>query len=191
VALGIAGAVATRLDSGAPPAFASSTRATCGVVRWSVKTLTDAAARQVKFQPRGTTVSALTRLIPRGGYTRARGVERTTYRVRARLLEAKLEDAQDYHLVIADPRRPGRTMIVEFPASNCTRHAVRRKQMAAARAAFVRSCGHPSSSSFTRLRGTATITGVGFFDYVHGQTGVAPNGIELHPVLSFTKARCS
>src|SRR5260370_13401224 len=27
------------------------------------------------------------------------------------------------------------------------------------------------------------ITGVGFFDFIHGQTGVAPNGIELHPIL--------
>ena len=27
------------------------------------------------------------------------------------------------------------------------------------------------------------VTGVGFFDYLHGQRGVAPNGIELHPVL--------
>jgi hypothetical protein len=30
-----------------------------------------------------------------------------------------------------------------------------------------------------------TITGVGFWDAKHGQTGVAPNGIELHPVLGF------
>ena len=31
---------------------------------------------------------------------------------------------------------------------------------------------------------TAVVTGVGFFDAVHGQSGVAPNtGIELHPVL--------
>ena len=28
-----------------------------------------------------------------------------------------------------------------------------------------------------------TVTGVGFFDFLHGQTGVAPNGIELHAVL--------
>jgi hypothetical protein len=27
------------------------------------------------------------------------------------------------------------------------------------------------------------ITGVGFFDFYHGQTGVATNGIELHPVI--------
>ena len=28
-----------------------------------------------------------------------------------------------------------------------------------------------------------TVTGVGFFDVLHGQEGVAPNGIELHPIL--------
>jgi hypothetical protein len=33
--------------------------------------------------------------------------------------------------------------------------------------------------------------GIGFFDYLHGQTGVAPNGIELHPVLRFANATCT
>ena len=28
-----------------------------------------------------------------------------------------------------------------------------------------------------------TVTDVGFFDVLHGQEGVARNGIELHPVL--------
>jgi len=27
--------------------------------------------------------------------------------------------------------------------------------------------------------------GVAFFDFPHGQTGVAPNAIELHPILGF------
>ncbi len=27
------------------------------------------------------------------------------------------------------------------------------------------------------------ITGIGFFDFLHGQAGVAPNGIEIHPIL--------
>jgi hypothetical protein len=36
----------------------------------------------------------------------------------------------------------------------------------------------------------ATIRGIGFFDFLHGQTGVAPNGIELHPVLRFVDATC-
>jgi hypothetical protein len=29
-----------------------------------------------------------------------------------------------------------------------------------------------------------TVTGVGFFDRLHGQTGVAPNGLERHPLTS-------
>jgi hypothetical protein len=36
-----------------------------------------------------------------------------------------------------------------------------------------------------RLCRRAAVTGVAFFDYEHGQTGVAPNAIELHPVLRF------
>jgi hypothetical protein len=28
------------------------------------------------------------------------------------------------------------------------------------------------------------VQGIGFFDFAHGQDGVAPNAIELHPVLS-------
>jgi hypothetical protein len=30
------------------------------------------------------------------------------------------------------------------------------------------------------------ITGVGFFDFYHGQRGVAPNDIELHPLIGFS-----
>lgn len=30
------------------------------------------------------------------------------------------------------------------------------------------------------------ITGIGLFDFIHGQTGVAPDGVELHPVLSIS-----
>jgi hypothetical protein len=42
-------------------------------------------------------------------------------------------------------------------------------------------CGEPAG----RARGASLeITGIGFFDFQHGQNGVAPNAIELHPVLS-------
>ena len=36
-----------------------------------------------------------------------------------------------------------------------------------------------------RLCARAEITGVAFFDFFHHQTGVAPNEIELHPILGF------
>jgi len=35
---------------------------------------------------------------------------------------------------------------------------------------------------------TDVATGVGFFDHIHHQNGVAPNGIELHPVLRIARA---
>src|SRR5438874_1967549 len=50
--------------------------------------------------------------------------------------------------------------------------SARRRQMAQARAA-------------ARVCTRADIAGVAFFDYDHGQTGVAPNAIELHPVVGF------
>jgi hypothetical protein len=39
-----------------------------------------------------------------------------------------------------------------------------------------------------RLCRRARVTGVAFFDLKHGQTGVPPNAIELHPILGFACA---
>ena len=36
-----------------------------------------------------------------------------------------------------------------------------------------------------RLCPWARVVGVAFFDFRHGQTGVAPNAIELYPILGF------
>ena len=65
-------------------------------------------------------------------------------------------------------------MIAEAPSPSCDPHATafRRRQMRTARSE-VRLCAH------------ARVTGVAFFDFDHGQTGVAPNAIELHPILAF------
>jgi hypothetical protein len=180
------------VSSASPTAIS---RASCGVERWSVKTLTDKDAASVHLKPKTTSVRALRRLRrPTGLRYRGRipGVETTTYRVRAVVVEMKLEEDDDIHLVIAQPGATSLTMIVEFPAYGCTRGAPAptRAAMRSARAALVRACGTPARSSFTHLRGAATITGVGFFDLFHGQTGVAPNGIELHPVLSATRIVC-
>lgn len=97
-----------------------------------------------------------------------------------------MEDDSDVHLVIADPRNRRQTMISEFPATGCTKGATAsaRGKMKRARTALIKACGKPTSK-FTSLNGTAKLTGVGFWDVKHGQRGLAPNGIELHPVLSF------
>jgi hypothetical protein len=178
------------VPSSAAPAYPSSA---CGVERWSVKTLTDGAARSINFGPRTSTVDALRSLrAPAIGRAspRQRGPERTVYRVRGRLVEMKLEDDRDVHLVIASPTS-GKTMIAELPSSTCTHGATAtaRSQMSRARQSLYRACGRPSTS-WHKLSGTAMIDGVGFFDVKHGQTGVAPNGIELHPVLRFVAHGC-
>jgi hypothetical protein len=168
---------------------------TCGIERWSVKTMSDTAARRISLRPHRSSVRALRGLpAPHVGKQtqRMRGAERTVYSIRARLVEMKTEDDSDIHVVIADPSNAQRTMIVEFPASSCIKGAppAARRKMSTARRALIAACGEPSASSFHDLSGTATITGVGFFDVRHGQTGVAPNGIELHPVLGFSATSC-
>ena len=156
----------------------------CGVERWAVKTLSDPAATQVDLVPRATTVAALRRLsAPPNLGARLPGAEMHTWRIRVRLLWSKLEDDSDVHLVVADPATGG-TMIVELASPSCALGSPAVAQIGAARTALVRACGVPVRS-FTRLHGTATIDGVGFFDFLHAQRGVAPNGIELHPVLRF------
>jgi hypothetical protein len=166
----------------------------CGVERWSVKTLQDPAGKALNLSViKKTTVSALRgKTVQRGpGGSRGSGVESTFYEVKARLVSAKLEEDDDIHLVIKGATTAG-TMIVEFPTVACSSNAKPgvKTRMKNARNAFVAACGMPGSSSFTQLTGKATIRGIGFFDFLHGQTGVAPNGIELHPVLRFMDATC-
>ena len=164
---------------------------TCGVERWPVKTLSDANADTVNFAPTPATVAQL-RALPAPGSlpaaSRITPTELTTYAVTANVTKFKREDDEDIHVVISDLNDPTQTMIVEFPdAVNCdgassSTHAA---EMKAARSALTARYGTAPTSSFKSLSGTATFVGVGFFDFKHGQTGVAPNAIELHPIVSF------
>jgi hypothetical protein len=167
----------------------------CGGERWPVKTLSDRRVHRVDFHPRRTTVTRLRhkrRPHIEDNSPRRRGAERKTFRVRARLIKFARAHDHDIHMVISQPRHRSRTMIVEFPNVRCNgaRRSIKKQAMRRARRHLRAACGIPPSTSFTRLRGKATITGVGFFDLIHGQTGQAPNGIELHPVLKFTDASC-
>lgn len=163
----------------------------CGKERWSIKTLADPAAKQIDFKDiNRTSVAALRKLpIPGGKIGRSaprqKPDEFKVFQVNADLVSAKQEEDSDIHLVIAEPGNSSETMIVELPADGCT-GALQKKQMDSARKSFLRQCGSPGSSRFRDLSGRATIRGVAFFDVIHGQRGVAPNGVEIHPVLSFS-----
>ena len=98
-----------------------------------------------------------------------------------------MKDAdQDYHLVIADPADPRVTMIVESPDPKCASGSQFLDNITFVRATLDRTLAHQQTFVET-LRSEpnmpVTVTGVAFFDTLHGQEGVAPNGIELHPVL--------
>jgi hypothetical protein len=170
-------------------------RLSCGGDRWPVKTLSDKRAHLVNFHPRHTTVYRLRHKrrprVVESDSPRLRRAERKTFRVRARLIEFARRGDHDIHMVIAQPRQPSRTMIVEFPNVHCNgaRRSIKKRAMRGARTHLTAACGSPSTQ-FTDLDGGATITGVGFWDLFKGQTGQAPNAIELHPVLKFAHATC-
>jgi hypothetical protein len=142
----------------------------CGVERWAIKTLKD---RPRLLRARSTTIAHLVSL-PRPSPFPPPGrepLERRIYSVVAAVTLDRSEADLDHHLVL---RSGARTVIAETPSPLCTSGATayRRRQMRNARAV-------------ARICTKARVTGVGFFDYPHGQTGVAPNAIELHPVLDF------
>jgi hypothetical protein len=180
------------LFSGALLGPAASAHA-CGTERWPVKTLTDSDAGSVRFTPKSSSVKALRALKrPSSLKRRTAPVETTTYRIKTQLVSFKFEEDEDIHLVVAQPDNRKKTMIVEFPSSGCITKARSspRKKLNSARKALTNACDTPSKSDFRALHGSATITGVGFFDFKHHQRGVAPNAIELHPVVGFKASNC-
>jgi hypothetical protein len=148
--------------------------AVCGVERWTVKTLQD---RPKLLRRQNTTVAHLIAIAKPAHLPNTRlPFERHVFRVTAAVSLVRQEADQDLHIVI---QKGPAHIIVEAPnAPTCTPNATayRKRQMIAARKAVLRAADGCAQ---------AQITGVAFFDFLHGQTGVAPNGIELHPVLGF------
>ena len=156
----------------------------CGVERWSVKTGTDADAGLINLQSTTqTTIASLISLpapstLPSNN--RIQPTETTVFQLQATLTEYKLEADSDYHLILSDSS--GNTLISEIPSPACVgSSSVLLPDIQNARSEF--DARYTPTSSFQTANVPVTITGVGFFDFLHGQTGVAPNGIELHAVL--------
>ena len=161
--------------------------AQCGVERWSVKTGTDADVAQVNTSVSTTTTIANMRALTAPGTlpanNRVTPTETTVFVINATLTEYKLESDSDYHIVIQDAS--GNTMITEIPSPSCVGTGSPFATMiSAARSKF--DAQLHATTSFQTASIPVQIKGVGFFDFLHGQTGVAPNGVELHPVLDIT-----
>src|SRR5258708_2643941 len=158
--------------------------ATCGVERWSVKTGTDADAGLVNLASSSpntiATMRGWTAPNPIPPNNRVAPFETTVWVLNATLTQYKLETDQDYHLVLADAS--GNTLIAEIPDPACVgAGSPFAPGISNARAEF--DAKFTATSSFQTANIAVRVTGVGMFDFLHRQTGVAPTRIELHAVL--------
>lgn len=138
---------------------------TCGRELWEMKVLRDpAAAAALLPAPAPADIGALIALPTKA--------PRRAYIVEGTVTVIKREADSDYHVVIEDDA--GNTMIVEFPHPGCSKGSL-------AYAAIVRA---RARAALLHVGMRVRVTGMLFFDKIHGQTGVAPNGVELHPVFN-------
>src|SRR5437016_10000434 len=151
----------------------SSTLAfSCGVERQSVKVGTDADVGKINFNSTTATTIANMRAFaapnPIPDNNRVSPAETTVWVIDATLTLFKLESDEDYHLVIQDAA--GNTMITEIPAPSCVPSSSPFSAgVTNARAKF--DAMFSVTTSFTSTRTPVRVTGVGMFDFPHGQTG--------------------
>lgn len=159
----------------------------CGVERWPVKTGTDLDAGAVNLGSSTLTTVTTMRGWPAPGSipsnNRISPFETTQWVVYGTLTKFKLEDDSDYHLVISD--ESGNTFVAEIALPACVgAGSPFAAAIANARAQF--DDNFTATTSFQNTSVPVKIMGVGMFDFIHGQTGVAPNGIEIHPILDIS-----
>ena len=163
---------------------------TCGVERWAVKTCYDADTVNINFSnivPSSVAYqrSLIAPTLPSDNTTRLPG-EDTVYSLDVHLVECKLETDQDIHVVISTIGKTSETMVAEIVNPECPNiiNTSRYAEFKTLRDWFVST--YSPTTSFKTLNVNVHLTGVGFFDFLHGQTGIPPNGREIHPILTMT-----
>jgi hypothetical protein len=157
----------------------------CGTLRWSIKTGTDSAAAGINLLPTLKTATDMVRIATPGTLppsSRVAPAEDTVFVIEnAKIQLLRLENDSDYHIVVAQGPY---TFIAEVPFPGCVKaaspwHCLITRARAAIDAKYA------VDANGMDPQAVATIVGVGFFDDEHGQTGAAPNNIELHAVIGF------
>jgi len=178
-------------DRGMTNTTPSPARGGCEGDRAGVRTLRDAAASKVDFAPKRTSVARLDRMRVAASTTdrRRRGIERTVFRLRGRLVDARLSKASEWTLTVRDLVTRA-TVVAGFPAATCTTGAptALRQRIATARSALIRACGIRHVADRARLRGAVTIDGVGFVPS-RGATRTSVR-VELRPVIGVAALSC-
>lgn len=157
---------------------------TCPYERGPVKEGSDADRYKVSTTVAATSVYYLRTRPKPSTYPRNNRLspyELHTYAVTAYLTQYKVESDGDLHLVLKDSS--GRSMIAEIPCAPCVPTTSRWKSaITNTRTVFAHT--YSATTSWKYVKRSVTVRGLAMFDPLHGQTGVAPNGIELHPVIA-------
>jgi|ERR1700757_678187 len=154
-----------------------------GTERWSQKVLVDNLVSTINFTPISTTVNNLINIVtptPSTTMPRQPGIEDKSYTFTCNVTVKKAETDNDYHLVLSDGTH---TLIGEIPDPVCSAAASSNyvPQYTAARN-FVDT--YIGSGTYSSVHIAAVqVYGVAFVDPPHGQTGAAPNNLEIHPIL--------
>lgn len=185
-----------------------------GTERWDVKDGSDQGAPHVHpVVVNGITIVDLNQLLPQPLDADGRmQEEKVIYRLTGILRRFKHDADGDYHVVIADDATTpyallqspasGHSMVVEVPDPKCVSGASGKfgssyfsAQLQESRSDFEAAIKHlPMNKELGSRNIPITVTGVLFFDFLHGQTGHGlphPNDgperqkkvVELHPVL--------
>ena len=168
----------------------NGTLITCGVERWAVKTCYDADTANIDFSyiiPSSVAYQrSLTKPTLPGDNTTRLSSEDTVYSLDVHLLKCVFESDQDIHVVISTVGNTTETMVAEIVNPECPNivNTSRYAEFKALRDWFISTFA--PTTSFKTINADVHLTGVGFFDFLHGQTGIPPNGREIHPILSMT-----
>jgi len=153
-----------------------------GVERWDEKVLVDSHASQVNYTPVFTTIDSLINIptIPNASAPRMPGIEFQAYRIKCSITVKKNESDDDYHLVLVDGNE---SMIGEVPDPTCPVAAT-----SAHLGEFLDArnwvSSHIGIDPIDNVNiALVEVTGIAFVDVPHGQTGAAPNQMEIHPIL--------
>ena len=162
----------------------------CGTERWAVKTCYDADTAKINFNLIVPSSVVYQRNLPKvtlpSDNTTRLPSEDTVYSIDCNLIETKIEADSDYHVVISTIGNASETMDAEVVNPGCPNIAntSRYGQLATLFNWYRGWVGRPTS--YKTINVPVHIVGVGFYDFLHGSTGAAPQGREIHPVLSMS-----